>query len=81
MPHRLAEHDPHSAVDNPMTGTLRYRCGCANNEVITISVVFDAAADEERFLYTMRQAFRDLRFEIKQHIAPPRASHGKVPVR
>lgn len=49
--------------------TLRYQCPCDNQEVITISVVFNEAmfANEIEFMEIMRSARRDMITEIRQH--------------
>ncbi len=75
MVHRLAkpEQPLHAAGMAPLTASLRYRCACANNEVLQVSVVFDVYADEERFVWTMRQLWRDVQTEIKQHTNQPPA--------
>lgn len=68
MPHRLAKPDPkHVAGPSPMMATLRYSCGCVGREVLSIAVAFAADADEEMFVWTMRQAWRDMQTEIRQH--------------
>ena len=73
MTHRLRErHRKHALVD-PMIATLRYRCACAANEVLQISVAFDANTSEEKFLWTMRQMWRDVQFEVEQHLRRGRA--------
>lgn len=72
MTHRLGQRHPLNAIGaNPMIVSLRYRCECAANEVLQISVVLDMDCDEERFLMTMRQMWRDVKFEVEQHLNPP----------
>jgi hypothetical protein len=72
MTHLLRERHPLNAVGhNPMVVSLRYRCECAENEVLTISVVIDKDATEEMFAMTMKMMWRDVRFEIEQHLNPP----------
>jgi hypothetical protein len=60
--------------------TLRYRCECAANEVLQISVAFDAKTTEEQFLFTMRALWRDVQFEVEQHLRcgelPAKTSSG-----
>jgi len=51
-----------------MIATLRYRCACAAKEVLQISVAFDANTTEEKFMWTMRQMWHDVQFEVEQHI-------------
>ena len=71
MTHRLQQRHPLSAIGhNPMTVTLRYRCECAANEVLSIAVALDMNVSEEQFLWTMRQMWRDVKFEVEQHINP-----------
>lgn len=69
MPHRLAQPDRplHASGQRPLTASLRYRCACANNEVLTIQVVMPSEADEQIFVWTMRQLWRDMQTEIAQH--------------
>jgi len=72
MTHRLRQRHPlHAVGNNPMVASIRYRCECATNEVLQIQVVLDKDCDEERFLWTMRQLWRDVQFEVEQHINPP----------
>lgn len=70
MVHRLAQPGrPESAIGvTPMTASLRYRCACGNQELLMIEAVFDASADEERFVWTMRQLWRDMQTEVAQHL-------------
>jgi hypothetical protein len=56
---------------NPLVVSLRYRCECAENEVLTISVVIDKDATEEMFVMTMKMLWRDVNFEVEQHLNPP----------
>ena len=70
MVHGLAQRHPHNAVGrDPLTVTLRYRCECAANEVLAISVVIDMNTPEDAFVATMKQLRRDVQFEVKQHFA------------
>jgi hypothetical protein len=72
MTHRLEQRHPLNAIGhNPMTVTLRYRCQCATNEVLSIAVAIDMECSEEKFLWTMRQMWRDVKFEVEQHLNPP----------
>jgi hypothetical protein len=50
--------------------SMRYQCGCDNQEVIAISVAYTKEdwENEERFLDIVRAARRDMIIEIKQHI-------------
>lgn len=70
MVHRLARPgEERSAIGRtPMIATLRYQCECGNREVLAINTVFDASAEEERFVWTMRQLWRDMQTEIAQHL-------------
>ncbi len=77
MTHRLERRHPlHAVGHNPMIASLRYRCECAQNEVLQIQVVIDMDASEEKFIWTMRQMWRDVKFEVGQHINRPVASAG-----
>jgi len=72
MTHRLRERHPLNAIGaNPLICSLRYRCECAENEVLQIQVAIDMHTDEEKFIWTMRQMWRDVKFEIEQHLNPP----------
>jgi hypothetical protein len=72
MTHRLRQRHPLSAIGhNPLVVQLRYRCECTTNEVVQIGAVIDVNTDEERFVWTMRQMWRDLKFEVEQHLNPP----------
>jgi hypothetical protein len=51
-----------------MIATLRYRCECAENEVLSLVMILDVNATEEQFVWTMQQMWRDLKFEIAQHL-------------
>lgn len=76
MTHRLRQRHPLSAIGhNPMIVSLRYRCECATNEVLQISVALDVKCDEEKFLWTMRQLWKDVQFEVDQHINPPEPTY------
>lgn len=69
MTHRLRQkHDLNAVGRRPMIASLRGRCACAANEVLGIQVVIDFDCDEERFLWTMRQMWRDAQHEIEQHL-------------
>ena len=57
---------------NPLVASLRYRCECAGNEVLSIQTVLDMNCTEEIFLWTMRQLWRDVKFEVEQHLNPPK---------
>ena len=67
MTHRLEKPTEHSPIQGPLVATLRYRCSCANNEVLTISVVMPLEMPEEQFMWVMRNQWRDMQTEIKQH--------------
>lgn len=69
MTHRLRERHPLNGVGhNPLIASLRYRCECATNEVLQIQVVLDMNISEEQFLWTMKQLWADVKFEVEQHI-------------
>lgn len=68
MPHALLKPAHDSPYDRPLLATLRYRCACANREVLTIQTVLPHDIPEEQFVWTMRQLWRDLRFEAEQHL-------------
>ena len=72
MPHALMKKHELSPFESPLLMTLRYRCGCANNEVLTIQTVFKLDVSEEQFVWTLKQLYRDLRFEVQQHIGEPK---------
>lgn len=72
MVHKLPERHPHSAIGaNPLIVSLRYRCECGQNEVLQISAVIDLNADEDAFVWTMRHLWKDVKFEVQQHLTPP----------
>jgi hypothetical protein len=72
MPHGLERRHPLNACGaNPLTVTLRYRCECAGNEVIAISVILDRDCSKEQFSFTMEMLYRDIMFEVQQHLNPP----------
>jgi hypothetical protein len=65
MTHALRQRHPLNAVGaNPLVASLRYRCECAENEVLQIQVVMDMNTSEEQFAWTMRQLWRDVKFEV-----------------
>jgi hypothetical protein len=69
MTHLLQQRHPLSAIgNNPMIASLRYRCECATNEVLSISVAIDMNCSEENFIWTMRQMWKDVKFEVQQHL-------------
>ena len=72
MTHALRQRHPLNAVGhNPLIASLRYRCECAKNEVLQIQAVMDMNVSEEQFIWTMRQMWRDVKFEVEQHLNPP----------
>lgn len=74
MTHLLSQRHPlHACGHNPMIVSLRYRCECAGNEVLNIQIVLDKDCTEEKFMMTMKQMWRDVKFEVEQHLKPPRA--------
>ena len=69
MTHRLERAHPlHAVAVRPMIASLRYRCQCAAGEVLQIQVVMDLDTTEEKFLWTMQQLWKDVKFEISQHL-------------
>jgi hypothetical protein len=79
MTHTLRQRHPLNAIGaNPMVVSLRYRCECATNEVLQIQVVLDKDVSEEQFMWTMRQMWRDVCFEVEQHINPPPARQDEI---
>jgi hypothetical protein len=72
MTHRLRQRHSLNAIGaNPLICSLRYRCQCNENEVLQISVVLDMNTSEEAFVMTMKQLWRDVKFEVDQHLNPP----------
>jgi len=72
MVHRLQQRHSLNAIGaNPLIASLRYRCECANNEVLSISAAIDMNVSEEMFMWTMRQLWRDVWAEVQQHLTPP----------
>jgi hypothetical protein len=72
MTHRLRPRHPLNAIGhNPLIVSLRYRCECATNEVLQISMVLDMDTSEEAFVMTVREMWRDAKFEVEQHLNPP----------
>jgi hypothetical protein len=69
MTHLLRQRHPlHAVSNNPLIASLRYRCQCTGGEVLQIQVVLDMECDEQKFLWTMKQLWRDVQFEVEQHI-------------
>jgi hypothetical protein len=68
MTHRLRQRNTHNPVANPLVASLRYRCECANNEVLQVQVVFDMDTSEEQFMWTMQMLWRDVKTEVAQHL-------------
>lgn len=72
MTHNLRQRHPLNAVGNhPLIVTLRYRCQCQANEVLTIGAAIPIDSSEESFVWTMRQLWQDVKFEVEQHLNPP----------
>jgi len=72
MTHLLRQRHPLNAIGhNPLIVSLRYRCQCNENEVLQISMVIDVDTPEEMFLATVKQLWRDVKFEVDQHLNPP----------
>lgn len=84
MPHLLMERDGEdgrshpNAFVAPFIISMRYRCECANGEVIQINTVFDLETlkvdwdkrrieNEEALLWTVKRMLRDMLTEIQQH--------------
>lgn len=79
MTHRLQQrHHLNGVGHNPMVATLRYRCECAENEVLSIATVLSADMTEEAFVWTMRQMWRDVKYEVEQHLNRPNAVNAHV---
>ena len=71
MTHRLQQRHPLSAIGhNPDDRDLCGIVANAANEVLSIAVALDMNVSEEQFLWTMRQMWRDVKFEVEQHINP-----------
>jgi hypothetical protein len=78
MTHRLRERHPLNPIGhNPLVVSLRYRCECNENEVLQIQAVVDMNCDEERFIWLCRNLWRDVKFEVEQHLRPPDTKTGK----
>lgn len=74
MTHRLRERHPLNAIGaNPLIISLRYRCQCNENEVLQIGMAIDMNTTEEMFVMTVKQMWRDVQFEVEQHLKPPAA--------
>lgn len=74
MTHRLRERHPLNAIGaNPLIISLRYRCECNENEVLQIGMAIDMYTSEEAFVMTVKQMWRDVKFEVEQHLRPPAA--------
>jgi hypothetical protein len=77
MTHGLRQRHPLNAIGaNPLICSLRYRCECAENEVLQIHVAIDMDTEEEKFIWTMRQLWRDVKFEVEHHLNKPQATKG-----
>lgn len=68
MTHRLARRHEKNPLLNPLVVSLRYRCDCATNEVLSIQVVLDEDITEEHFTWVMHNLWRDLQTEVQQHL-------------
>lgn len=68
MVHHLAQRNKHSAIQEPVIVTMRYRCVCANGEVLALSTVIDLEVGDEIFNFMMQQIIKDVRIEIAQHL-------------
>ena len=77
MTHQLRQRHPLNACGaNPLTVTLRYRCECAGNEVLSIAAVLNNDMSEQEFIWTMKRLWEDVRFEVAQHLNPPERKAG-----
>lgn len=93
MPHLLMETDREkhpNAFTAPFMISMRYRCSCANNEVIQINTVFDLdhlgvdwqarrIVNEDVLHWTIKRMIRDMLTEIRQHTNRPTAETVKPP--
>lgn len=71
MTHAVRQRHPLNGIGaNPLTVTLRYHCTCATNEVLSIAVVLDKNITEQQFVFTMKNLFQDVKFEVEQHLKP-----------
>lgn len=78
MTHTLRERHPLNAIGrNPLVVSLRYRCECSGNEVLNIQMVLDKDCSEKQFVETVKRLYRDLMFEVQQHIYPPELQDAK----
>lgn len=70
MTHRLSRPgDPLVPFGRtPMVASLRYRCACGNQELLSIQTVFTSEATEEQFVWAMTMLWRDMQTEIRQHL-------------
>lgn len=72
MTHLLRNRHEHNGIGvDPLVCSLRYRCECATNEVLQISAVIDMNISEENFVWTMQRLWRDVKFEVQQHLTRP----------
>jgi hypothetical protein len=80
MTHLLRQRHPLNAIgENPLIVSLRYRCECNENEVLQISMVLDMDTSEEAFVMTVKQMWRDVKFEVDQHLNPPQRATTVTP--
>jgi hypothetical protein len=93
MPHLLMENDREkhpNAFMAPFMISMRYRCSCANNEVITINTVFDLdmlgvdwekrrIVNEDTLHWTIKRMIRDMLIEIRQHTGEGAAKPPAAP--
>ncbi len=70
MTHRLSRpNEPLNPMGRtPMVASLRYRCACGNQELLSIQTVFDTTATEDQFVWAMRMLWRDMQTEVRQHL-------------
>jgi hypothetical protein len=58
---------PAGAWRNIVIVTLRYRCACEAREVLQINVALEPDVEDPKFGMTMKQLWRDLQQEVRQH--------------
>jgi hypothetical protein len=79
MTHRIRERHASNVIgENPLIVTMRYRCSCAGNEVLSISMAIDVDCSEEQFLWTMKQMLLDVKYEVAQHLRPPEVKSNET---
>lgn len=81
MPHKLMHRTDKNFFANPLTVSLRYRCACATQEVLSIAVVLDVDLGRDEFLYQMAYLYDDMRREIAQHTNAAGEPTGRAPAK